>query len=176
LGAGRFLRDCLGLLGDVEALVFGDRHRPLNLMARDRQVTQGICSRLLVPLEPLFPAAFSMELAGLEPATSWVRFMREASSPVAVVRHLWKASGPVGLAIATLRGTWPSLLDQNLTTALIPELKSRCRGERASRLDAHSPQSGREGEGRPFARQPRRRSRRRHEGSSPRQTRTYVRI
>ena len=49
--SSRLLRDCPGLLGEVEALVFGDHHRPLNLMARDRQVTPGICSRLLLPFE-----------------------------------------------------------------------------------------------------------------------------
>jgi hypothetical protein len=36
---------------------------------------------------------FFVELAGLEPATSWVRFTREASSPFATARRLCQPSG-----------------------------------------------------------------------------------
>jgi hypothetical protein len=109
-------------------------------MARDRQVTQGICSRLLVPLEPLFPAAFSMELAGLEPATSWVRFTREASPPIANVRRLCQPPESAARPIATLRDASSSLLDQNLTiepiqSPLAPCISIRRGKRRATVLD-----------------------------------------
>jgi hypothetical protein len=59
-----------------------------------------------------------MELAGLEPATSWVRFTRGPSPPVAIARRLCQPSGSAPRRIATFRVPSSSLLDQNLTSGL----------------------------------------------------------
>jgi hypothetical protein len=58
---------------------------------------------------------FIVELAGLEPATSWVRFTREASSPFATARRLCQPSGFAAAQHAVLRHASSWLLDQNLT-------------------------------------------------------------
>jgi len=58
----------------------------------------------------------TMELAGLEPATSWVRFGRRSSPSLAMVGHL-RQSGrfkPGGFADGSHVSSL--LLDQNLTT------------------------------------------------------------
>src|SRR5436190_13418306 len=58
-----------------------------------------------------------VELAGLEPATSWVRFTRGASPPFAIVHRLSQPSGFRRNALTAVRRASPPLLDQNLTTA-----------------------------------------------------------
>src|SRR5205823_5461224 len=49
-----------------------------------------------LPKENRRVAAVFMELAGLEPATSWVRFMREPSPPFATVRRQSQTIGNCG--------------------------------------------------------------------------------
>jgi hypothetical protein len=66
-----------------------------------------------------------VELAGLKPATSWVRFTREASPPFADVRRLSQLPKSAACSFATVRDASSSLLDQNLTTnrfAAVPTL------------------------------------------------------
>jgi hypothetical protein len=58
---------------------------------------------------------FFMELAGLEPATSWVRFTREASPSFASVRGVCQPCGLSAPATATVSDASSPLLDQNLT-------------------------------------------------------------
>jgi hypothetical protein len=53
-----------------------------------------------------------VELSGLEPATSWVRFTRKASPPFASVRRLCQPHESAARPIATLRDASSSLLDQ----------------------------------------------------------------
>src|SRR6266550_6020454 len=58
-----------------------------------------------------------VELAELEPTTSWVRFTRGASPPFATVRRLSQLSGFRRNPLAAVRRASPPLLDQNLTMA-----------------------------------------------------------
>src|SRR5437867_2488631 len=57
-----------------------------------------------------------MELAGLEPATSWVRFRRKPLRPVAMHRDGRDRAVSPRRAFATVCRSSPRLLDQNLTT------------------------------------------------------------
>jgi len=57
-----------------------------------------------------------MELAGLEPATSWVRCRRNPSPPFATGRRLPQPSESTGRRFATVRRRLSPLLDQILTT------------------------------------------------------------
>jgi hypothetical protein len=58
-----------------------------------------------------------MELAGLEPATSWVRFGRGSSRRVAMVRQLRQLGRLPRDAFAARYQVSLRLLDQDLTTA-----------------------------------------------------------
>jgi hypothetical protein len=57
-----------------------------------------------------------MELAGPEPATSWVRFRCTAFPPVVMRRRLRQPCGASSRAVATVCHSLPRLLDQDLTT------------------------------------------------------------
>ena len=63
-----------------------------------------------------FAALSLVELAGLEPATSWVRFRRQASPLVAIVRRLQPLRVGAARSFAICRHRSSALLDQNLTT------------------------------------------------------------
>src|SRR5690242_17699331 len=56
-----------------------------------------------------------MELAGLEPATSWVRFARWHSLPFATCRHRLNDADPASDGITTVCRASSPMLDQNLT-------------------------------------------------------------
>src|SRR2546423_8922767 len=53
-----------------------------------------------------------VELAGIEPATSWVRFTREASPGLAIVRRPRQRTGSRAGWSATVRAASSLLLDQ----------------------------------------------------------------
>jgi hypothetical protein len=57
-----------------------------------------------------------MELAGLEPATSWVRLRRKPLSCFAILRRLAQSRRSRAAGFATGCHPSPWLLDQNLTT------------------------------------------------------------
>jgi hypothetical protein len=67
-----------------------------------------------------------VELAGLEPATSWVRFGRNPSPPFAMLRHLRQPGRSRRRAFATGCHLSSRLLDQNLTSARRRGLGNRC--------------------------------------------------
>jgi hypothetical protein len=101
---------------DLIELAVGDPARPARAPLADvciKSETGGSCHGREAAG---FPTV--MELAGLEPATSWARFTREPSPPVAIARRLCQPSGSAPRRIATFRVPSSSLLDQNLTSGL----------------------------------------------------------
>ena len=58
---------------------------------------------------------FMVELAGLEPATSWVRSSREASPSLAVGRHAPQQRPSADRSVVSVFHLSSQLLDQNLT-------------------------------------------------------------
>src|SRR5262249_47742439 len=57
-----------------------------------------------------------MELAGLEPATSWVRFTSNPSPPLVILRHWFTDAGLATPCFATVCGPPSPEFDQRLTT------------------------------------------------------------
>jgi hypothetical protein len=74
-----------------------------------------------------------MELGGLEPPTSWVRFLRIGSPLVAVWRYELLCAARMVAGFVDIRSACPWVFDQDLTTASTSRLaavaEKPCDGE-----------------------------------------------
>jgi hypothetical protein len=90
----------------------GAAAHPVNAL-RVRKPTSLAARKTKGPHLQAFPV---VELAGLEPATSWVRSRWKASPRLAIARHWLNNAGSALCGYTVLRGRLAPRIDQNLTT------------------------------------------------------------
>jgi len=105
--------------------------RHVRSLARERQN-----ERVRLAFAGLSP----MELAGLEPATSWVRFAGNTSPVVSMLRYWPTYAVQSAVAFAAVRHLLSPLLDQNLTKNFGHSPASE--GSKAGQAGAPSPSAG----------------------------------